>query len=42
MGSMLTRTEMVQEMESGEVARPELVFLPPETYPRAWKKAQDE
>ena len=42
MGAMLTRTEMVQEMESGEVARPELVFLPPETYPRAWKKAQDE
>lgn len=41
-GTMLTRTEMIQEMDSGEVARPELVFLPPETYPRAWKKSQNE
>lgn len=42
LGSMLTRTEMIQEMETGEIARPDLVFLPPETYPKAWKKAQGE
>ena len=42
LGSMLTRTEMIQEMEAGEIARPDLVFLPPETYPKAWKKAQGE
>ncbi len=42
LGSMLTRTEMIQEMDSGEIARPDLVFLPPETYPKAWKKTQSE
>ena len=42
LGSMLTRTEMIQEMETGEIARPDLVFLPSETYPKAWKKAQNE
>ena len=40
--SMLTRSEMVSEMNEGEVAKPESVFLPAETYPRAWKKAQAE
>ena len=41
MASMLTRTEMITEMDSGEVARPDLVFLPPETYPKAWKKSPE-
>ncbi len=36
--SMLTRSEMITEMNEGEVARPDSVFLPSETYPRAWKK----
>ena len=39
---MLTRTEMITEMDSGEIARPDLVFLPPGTYPKAWKKALNE
>ncbi len=38
LASMLTRSEMVVEMNEGEVARPDSVFLPPEAYPRAWKK----
>ncbi len=38
MASMLTRSEMIVEMNEGEVARPESVFLPSEVYPRAWKK----
>lgn len=41
MASMLTRTEMITEMDSGEIARPDLVFLPPETYPKAWKKSPE-
>ena len=40
--SMLTRSEMVPEMNEGEVAKPESVFMPAETYPRAWKKAQND
>ena len=42
MAAMLTRTEMIKEMDNGEIARPELVFLPPETYPKAWKKSVKE
>ena len=38
LASMLTRSEMIVEMDEGEVARPESVFLPSEVYPRAWKK----
>ena len=38
LATMLTRSEMVAEMNEGEVARPDSVFLPSETYPRAWKK----
>ena len=38
LASMLTRSEMISEMNEGEVARPESVFLPSEVYPRAWKK----
>ena len=38
LASMLTRSEMIAEMNEGEVARPESVFLPSEVYPRAWKK----
>ena len=38
LASMLTRSESVVEMKEGEVARPDSVFLPPEAYPRAWKK----
>ncbi|MDE0708207.1 MAG: RNA-guided pseudouridylation complex pseudouridine synthase subunit Cbf5 [Candidatus Poseidoniales archaeon] len=38
LASMLTRSEMVAEMNEGEIARPDSVFLPPELYPRAWKK----
>ena len=38
LASMLTRSEMIVEMNEGEVARPESVFLPSEVYPRAWKK----
>jgi H/ACA ribonucleoprotein complex subunit 4 len=42
LGTLLTRTEMIQEMDNGEIARPDLVFLPPEIYPKAWKKTQNE
>ncbi len=38
LATMHTRSEMVAEMKEGEIARPDSVFLPPETYPRAWKK----
>jgi len=38
LASMLTRSEMIVEMNEGEVARPESVFLSSEVYPRAWKK----
>ncbi len=34
---MLTRSELVQEMTEGEVAKPTSVFLEPGTYPRTWK-----
>ena len=40
LASMLTRSELIIEMKEGEVARPEAVFLAPETYPRAWKKGE--
>ena len=38
LATMHTRSEMVAEMKEGEIARPDAVFLPPETYPRTWKK----
>jgi H/ACA ribonucleoprotein complex subunit 4 len=41
LASMLTRSEMISEMNEGEVARPESVFLPSEVYPRAWKKKKN-
>jgi H/ACA ribonucleoprotein complex subunit 4 len=37
--SMLTRSEMVEEMTEGEIAKPDAVFLATEVYPQAWKKA---
>ena len=39
LATMHTRSEMVAEMKEGEVARPDSVFLPADTYPRAWKKS---
>jgi len=38
LASMLTRSEMIADMKEGEIARPNSVFLPPEIYPKAWKK----
>ena len=38
LATMLTRSEMVADMNEGEIARPDSVFLPTEVYPRAWKK----
>ena len=38
LATMLTRSEMVADMNEGEIARPDSVFLPTEAYPRAWKK----
>jgi H/ACA ribonucleoprotein complex subunit 4 len=37
--SMLTRSEMIADMKTGEVARPESVFLAADIYPKAWKKS---
>ena len=42
LASMLTRTEMIPEMNEGEVARPDAVFLAAEAYPRSWKKSKPE
>ncbi|MEE2812190.1 MAG: RNA-guided pseudouridylation complex pseudouridine synthase subunit Cbf5 [Candidatus Thermoplasmatota archaeon] len=39
--TMLTRAEMVEEMQTGDIAKPEAVFLSADTYPRAWKKSSD-
>ncbi|MDP6906401.1 MAG: RNA-guided pseudouridylation complex pseudouridine synthase subunit Cbf5 [Candidatus Thalassarchaeaceae archaeon] len=37
--TMLVRSEMIESMTEGEIAKPEAVFLGSEVYPRAWKKS---
>ncbi len=40
-GSLTTRTEMIIDMKEGVIAKPSLVFLSADAYPRAWKKSTE-
>ncbi len=40
-GTMRIRSDIINEMEEGVIAKPNSVFLSAETYPKAWKKSTE-
>jgi hypothetical protein len=37
---MIVTSDSVKDMESGEIARPSMVLLNQDLYPRRWKKSE--